>query len=71
MTVKLLYFAWVREKTGIAEENVELPEEVRTVAQLLAWQRARGPQFADAFDAEARVLTALNQCLTCPLMSGN
>ena len=28
MSTRLLYFAWVKEKTGIAAEDVELPREV-------------------------------------------
>ncbi len=47
--MRLLYFAWVREKTGIAAEEVELPSEVTTVAELMAWLKTRGPEYADAF----------------------
>jgi molybdopterin synthase sulfur carrier subunit len=36
-TVTVLYFAAVRELVGRAEESVELPEGVRTVAQFAAW----------------------------------
>jgi molybdopterin synthase sulfur carrier subunit len=49
MPVKLLYFAWVREKVGRAEEIVDLPAGVATVADLLVWLRERGPEYADAF----------------------
>ena len=33
--MRLLYFAWVKEKTGIAAEEVDLPAEVATVAELI------------------------------------
>jgi molybdopterin synthase sulfur carrier subunit len=56
-TVKILYFAWVREKTGRAEELVELPAEVRTVAQLIDWLKGRGPEYTEAF-ARANVIRA-------------
>ena len=46
MTVKLLYFAWVREKIGKAEEIVDLPAGIGTVADLVAWLRERGPEYA-------------------------
>ena len=36
MPVKILYFAWVREKTGKAEEIVDLPAGIGTVAELVA-----------------------------------
>ncbi len=35
--MKLVYFAWVRERIGKAEEDVALPAEVDTVADLLRW----------------------------------
>ena len=31
--MKLVYFAWVRERIGKAEEDLDLPAEVRTVAR--------------------------------------
>jgi len=56
--VKLKYFAWVREKVGLAEEEVDLPANLATIADVLAWQRARGPEFAEAFAAGHRVVRA-------------
>lgn len=56
--VKLRYFAWVREKVGRAEEDVTLPAELATVADVIAWQRTRGPEYADAFAAGQRVVRA-------------
>ena len=47
--MRLLYFAWVKEKAGVAAEDVELPSEVTTVAELMAWLKTRGPEFAHAF----------------------
>ena len=44
--MKLLYFAWLKDKTGVAAEEVALPAEVTTVAELLAWLSARGPGYA-------------------------
>jgi len=49
MRVKLLYFAWVREKTGKAEEHVDLPASIKTVAELVAWLKQQGPEYAEAF----------------------
>lgn len=56
--VKLKYFAWVREKVGRAEEDVMLPASIVTVADLIIWQRSRGPEYADAFAAGQRVVRA-------------
>jgi molybdopterin synthase sulfur carrier subunit len=61
MPVKLLYFAWVREKAGRAEETVELPQEVETVADLMAWQKTRGEQMAAAFERINVIRAAIDQ----------
>lgn len=58
---KLLYFAWMREKTGRAEEQVELPENVRTIAELITWQKTRGPEFANAFERDEVIRAAIDQ----------
>jgi molybdopterin synthase sulfur carrier subunit len=55
--VKLLYFAWVRERIGRPEEEVELPSEVRTVGDLIDWLRERGEEYAHAF-ADPKVIRA-------------
>lgn len=61
MSVKLLYFAWVREKAGLAEETVELPEGTETVADVIAWLKTRGENYASAFERDAVIRAAINQ----------
>jgi molybdopterin synthase sulfur carrier subunit len=58
--VKLLYFAWVRQKVGRGEETVEAPP-VKTVGELAAWLHARGGGYAEAFADMKRVRAAVNQ----------
>ena len=55
--MRLLYFAWVKEKAGVAAEEVEPPEGVATVADLIAWLKTRGPEFKNAF-ARSEVIRA-------------
>ena len=55
--MRLLYFAWVKEKAGVAAEEIEPPEGVATVAELIVWLKTRGPEFANAF-ARAEVIRA-------------
>jgi len=55
--MKVLYFAWVRERIGKAEETVEPPASVRTVSDLMQWLVARGEEYANAF-ATPRVIRA-------------
>jgi molybdopterin synthase sulfur carrier subunit len=59
--ITLRYFAWVREKTGRAEERVSLSPAVQTVADLLAWLKTRGPEFADAFQRPGVIRVAIDQ----------
>ncbi len=40
--MKLLYFAWVRERIGKPDEEVDVPASVRTVGDLVAWLQGRG-----------------------------
>jgi sulfur-carrier protein len=55
--LKLVYFAWVRERIGRADETVTPPPEVITVADLAAWLTGRGEEYANAF-ADPRVVRA-------------
>jgi len=59
--VKLLYFAWLKTRIGVAEEEVDPPPEVRDVASLLGWLRGRGPGYAAALEHEEAVKVAVNQ----------
>ncbi len=61
MSVKLLYFAWVREKAGLSEEDVELPPEAKTVGDVIAWLKTRGPEFENAFERGEVIRAAINQ----------
>ncbi len=53
--MKLVYFAWVRERIGLTEEEVDLPAEVTTVGDLVGWLKSRGPEYEHAL-AEPRVI---------------
>jgi sulfur-carrier protein len=59
--MRLLYFAWVKEKVGRASEDVAVPEYVATVAELIAWLKSRGPEFANAFEREQVIRAAIDQ----------
>jgi molybdopterin synthase sulfur carrier subunit len=61
VTVKLRYFAWVREKVGRGEEAVTLPADVETIADLVLWLKARGPEYEEAFRRADVVRAAIDQ----------
>jgi molybdopterin synthase sulfur carrier subunit len=58
--MKLVYFAWVRERVGQAEENVQPPADVGTVADLVAWLKTRGEGYAHAFENERVIRAAID-----------
>jgi sulfur-carrier protein len=61
MSVKLLYFAWVREKVGKPEETIELPANLTTISDLLAWLSSRGPEYAAAFERSDVIRAAIDR----------
>lgn len=66
MAVDILYFAWVRERIGLAQERVELPAGVATIADLVGWLAAKGEGYADAFAEPERVRAAIDQTFVAP-----
>ena len=59
--VTILYFAWLRERIGVASETLALPGGVNTVADLVASLAARGGGYASAFANRATIRCAVNQ----------
>lgn len=59
--MKLVYFAWIRERIGLEEEEIELPPSVETVQDLLKWQQSRGDEYAAAFAELDTIRVALDQ----------
>ena len=59
--VRLLYFAWLRERLGTAAEEIDLPHDVATVGDLVLWLRRRGPAWDAVFAMTRTVRCAVNQ----------
>ncbi|GAB5374893.1 MAG: molybdopterin converting factor subunit 1 [Acuticoccus sp.] len=56
--MKLKYFAWVRERIGLAEEEVELPAGIETAGDLIGYLKARGEGYAHAFERDRFIRVA-------------
>ncbi len=65
VTVRVLYFAWLRERVGAGEEVVPLASGETTVGELIASLKARSPGHAAAF-AVPSVRCAVNQDFAGP-----
>jgi molybdopterin synthase sulfur carrier subunit len=61
MSMRVLYFAWVRERVGKPEEEIDPPPDVRTVADLIAWLARRGDEYAHAFTNPKVIRAAIDQ----------
>jgi molybdopterin converting factor subunit 1 len=57
----ILYFAWLRERTGTSQESLVPPAGVGTVGDLIAWLAERSPGHASAFANRRTVRCAVNQ----------
>ena len=61
MSVKLVYFAWVRERIGKGEESVDLPDTVKTIGELIAFLSARDESYAYAFERAPFIRAAIDR----------
>jgi molybdopterin converting factor subunit 1 len=57
----ILYFAWLRERAGVAQEELALPPGVGTVAALVDHLAERSPRHAAAFRTRGTLRYAVNQ----------
>lgn len=59
--MKILYFAWVRERVGKTDELVTPPASVKSVADLIAWLSSQGEEYAYAFERPTVIRTAIDR----------
>jgi len=59
--MRIRYFAWVRERVGRAEEEIDLPAGVRNIADLMGWLAGRDEGYAAAFAEPAILRAALDR----------
>lgn len=57
--IQLRYFASLRERLGVSDECVSLPDNIDTVAGLQRWLQDRGEPWSGALGDE-RLLVAVN-----------
>ncbi len=59
--MKLRYFAWVRERIGKPEEEIEPPAGIATVSDLMIWLSQRGEEYAHAFENPTVIRAAIDR----------
>jgi molybdopterin synthase sulfur carrier subunit len=73
MKINVLYFAQLREKFGLSEECIQLPESIHTAGELIALLSTRGGVWSETFDGAQAFRIAMNQemiALDTPLIDG-
>ncbi len=64
--MKILYFAWLRERIGHAEDEIDVPATVTTIAELTDYLASLGPDYQRAFADRRAIKTALDQRFVSP-----
>ena len=59
--MKVRYFAWVRERIGKAEEEIDPPAAIQTVGELVAWLARKGEGYAYAFENPKVIRAAIDK----------
>ena len=59
--MKILYFAWLRQKIGTGEEILDVPASVSTVHGLVDWLVAQEGGYSEAFKDTSAIKVAINQ----------
>lgn len=64
--LKLRYFAWVRERVGKPEEDIDVPAGIATVGDLMIWLAGRGEEYAYAFENPKVIRAAIDRAHVKP-----
>jgi molybdopterin synthase sulfur carrier subunit len=59
--MKVLYFAWLRERIGKPEEDVAFPPGIRTVGEAMGYLAGKGEEYAYAFENAGVIRAALDR----------
>jgi molybdopterin synthase sulfur carrier subunit len=59
--MKIIYFAWLRERVGVPEEEISLPAGLATVQDVITHLAARGENYAYAFERQGIIRAALDR----------
>jgi molybdopterin synthase sulfur carrier subunit len=59
--MRIVYFAWLRERLDKSEEDVELPSSVETIGDVIAWLKTRGEEYELAFDNPKVIRAAIDK----------
>lgn len=58
--MKISYLTWLYERTGIHSENINLPEETRTISDLIDYLESKDLRYRNLFKNRDVIYSALN-----------
>ncbi len=61
--IKVLYFARLKESLNYSTEEMDLPADVLTIAQLKQYLALRGEAWANLFNGKQSIRAAINHAL--------
>lgn len=61
MRLRIVYFAWVRERIGKGSEEITLPERVVTIGDLIAHLATLGEEYSAAFEVPQVIRAAIDE----------
>jgi sulfur-carrier protein len=61
MFLTIKYFAWLRERVGLSQEQIDLPSQVTTISHLIDHLAARDEAYAYAFESKKLIRAAINK----------
>lgn len=67
--MKLVYFAWVRERVGKPDEEIDVPTDIETVADLIDWLKSRDQRYEHAFQDIGVIRVAIDRVHVPPATS--
>ena len=60
-SINIVYFAWVKERLGKAEEQVQLPANVQSISDLVEFLRRKDAVYGGVLSDVAKLRFALDQ----------
>ena len=63
MNINILYFARIKEAVNYSAENIDLPNDIKTVTGLKNYLALRGENWANLFNGKQVVRAAINHNL--------
>lgn len=60
-SLNIIYFAWVRERLGIDQEEVALADDIETIGDVVTLLAERGAGYAYIFSDTGKLRFALDQ----------